>query len=248
MSNYRDPAYNPNREILGSKSLGDLTTGIDVFGSEVGKLMNGAFASLATLSNMPDVAHYFHNNALTYQKFQDEVDKASPTASRLGRYAAIADTALITTPIIPSKALSMLGGYGGAASSLIADEGSNREAPKKEDLQHGLSTTAAFLGLIGGATGLYAQHLGRQAADAIQNGILKSLVQKVANPHAQSVEAAIEGVPPEKYLPEEVPDIGSQQPKESFGQYILRTMSLPGAAMARKENQTMVPEASGIRG
>jgi len=211
---YDDPAFDPDREILGSRALGRAATGSDAFATEASKLSNGFFLSLARVVGADKAAKYLENNVKVTTDFQKLIEKADPLAAKIGKGAAISDMALLTTPIWGmtfSKAL--VTGYAGALSSMLADKGSDEKPVTRDEvLEHGGSDTL-LLGILGAGVGNGILR-GGQVLSQLAHGDAIKFMKSLVPSSSRSTEAAVEGTDPEHYRPE-----------EGFKEYIKRRLN-----------------------
>lgn len=184
---YQDPAYNPNRTIAGSSTLGSMATASDNGITEISKLGNGLGNSLATIFGADKVAKHFQDNVNIMQHFQDRSSASNPTAASVGKWSGIGTAALLTTPAFGMKlGQSITTGVAGGLSSSLADAGSNYIPPNSEDL--------SFAGKLGLGSGVLG--------GALANGIVKGAMQispsllHGASQFARLPESAIEGADP----------------------------------------------------
>jgi len=212
--NYGDPAFDPDREVLGSRALGRAATGSDAFSTELSKLGNGFFLSLSRVVGADKASKYLENNVKITSDFQKLIEKADPMAAKIGKGAAIVDAALLTTPIWGmSFSKALVTGYAGALSSMLADKGSDEKPVTRDEvLKHGGSDTL-LLGILGAGVGngiLRGGNVLSQLAHGDAIKFMKSLVPG----SSRSTEAAVEGTDPEHYAPE-----------EGFKEYIKRRLN-----------------------
>lgn len=188
---YQDPAYDPNRTVLGSPALGSLATASDNGITEISKLGNGIGNSLATIFGADKVAQHFQNNVDIMQHFQDKSSEANPKAAEAGKWTGIGTAALLTTPAFGMKmGQSIATGVAGGLSSALADAGSNYTPPTSDDL--------SFAGKLGVGSGI----LGGALANGIVRGGMhfgQSLIHP-ASQLARVPESAIEGYDPRRLL------------------------------------------------
>lgn len=198
MTEYKDPAFNPDRQIFHSRLLGALASGSDAFAAELSKLSNGLLLSTSETLGADSASKYFANNVKVMSDFQKGIEQAKPEAAKYGKYAAIGTGALLTTPAIAGLKSSIAAGYAGALSSGLADVGSNEAPPTSSDVKHAVLTSVP-LGILGGVTGSALLH-GGHVLEHMAKGTLNKFLQASTPVQSRSIEAGIEGVDPNLYI------------------------------------------------
>lgn len=197
--NPNDPAFDPNREILGSRALGRAATTSDAFATELSKLGNGFFLSLARVVGSDKAEQMLKNNVQITSDFQKGIENADPMAGKVGKYAAIADGAIMTTPIWgTSLSRAAVTGYAGALSSMLADMGSDKDAPSREAVINAATGPAALIGGVGAGIGNGILKGGMALESMARNGV-QNFMKGATHVSSRSLEATAEGIPPEKY-------------------------------------------------
>lgn len=196
MINEDDPAFDPNREVMGSRTLGHVATGFDSAATELSKLGNGFFNSLSRVVGADKAAELFQHNVKVTSDFQKRIEEADPIAAKVGKYGAIGGAAYLTTPIW-GKGLprSLISGVAGGVSSSLSDVGSDEESPNAEQLTHALRYGTGA-GLVGGTIGNAIINAGGMTAKALKAALIRTLITKSTPASSRSIEATAEAVDP----------------------------------------------------
>lgn len=196
MLNEDDPAFDPNREVMGSRNLGRVATGFDAAATEMSKLGNGFFDSLSRVVGADSAAELFRHNVKITTDFQNRIEQADPEAAKIGKYGAIGGTAVLTTPIwgagLPR---SLISGVAGGVSSALADAGSNEDTPSEQTLTHALRY-GTMAGLVGGTIGNAIIRGGDASSHAIKAALIRTFIPKVTPATSRSIEATAEAIDP----------------------------------------------------